>query len=626
MQPLDDSALPPTCVVVVNWNGWRDTIACLESLLALAAPPMRVVVCDNGSTDESVAQLDRYLRERLPHWEPAAGQPGLQNPQPGQGVRSVHLLRLQENLGYAGALNAGIAWARERWSPRGFWLLNNDVQAQPGALEALVAAHASVPHAGVCGSVLMEWDAPDRIQGVAGVYRRWLGVGWHDKGAPAGKDVKLDVDYPIGASMYVATDYLNEVGPMDPGYFLYCEEMDWAERGRRHGYRPVVALRSRLRHKEGASTGSRGGVRNKSLLSERHGVISRLRITRKFWPHWLPVVWCSLLLVVLDRLLHGETARAGLVLRLMFSPSLWLRDPGGAAPAPRLAPLFEAIDRKGYLDASNRALLAQACRRDSDILASHPGRAFHLQRFCLCCNRTTRMRVDYASSYAQENGKSIPNWRERLVCGRCRMNNRQRLVASLVRQSLVTGRRSTIYLMEQVTPIFEWVSNLPATEVHGSEYLGPGYKGGERVRGLRHEDVMNLSYPDASFELVVSNDVMEHIPDPARALQECFRVLKPGGAMLATFPFHVESDTTVVRARLAGDGIEHLLPPQYHGNPVSSDGSLVFHDFGWDLLDAMKDTGFAPAACEVYSSDEFGHLGAALLVFRLSKPQPASPA
>jgi GT2 family glycosyltransferase len=326
--PTDGSPSPiTTCAVVVNWNGWRDTLVCLESLFALGGAPMRVIVCDNASTDSSAPELERYLRDRWPQWRPAAGEPGFQNPQPGDSVLSVHLLRLSENLGYAGGINAGIQWARTRWTFRGFWLLNNDVQAQPGALEALVAAHGSVPDAGICGSVLLEWHQPERIQALAGIYRRWLGVGWHDKDLPAeGSDVSLAVDYPIGASMYVGTDYLDKVGLMDPSYFLYCEEMDWTERGRRQGYRPVVALKSRLRHKEGASTGSRGGVRNKSLLSERYGVINRLRITRKFWPHYVPIVWSSLLLVVLDRLSHGEMERARLVLRLMFSPSHWLRD------------------------------------------------------------------------------------------------------------------------------------------------------------------------------------------------------------------------------------------------------------------------------------------------------------
>jgi SAM-dependent methyltransferase len=203
-----------------------------------------------------------------------------------------------------------------------------------------------------------------------------------------------------------------------------------------------------------------------------------------------------------------------------------------------------------------------------------------------------------------------------VVCSRCGMNNRQRLVAKLIQQSAMQSR---IYLMEQITPIFEWVRNLHGIEVHGSEYLGYEFKGGERVNGVRHEDVMNLSYPDESFDLIVSNDVLEHIPDPKRALKECFRVLKRGGTVLATFPFHVANNTTISRARLVANDIEHLLPPQYHGNPVSSDGSLVFHGFGWDLLDVMRGVGFASTVCEAYSSEEFGHLGNGLLIFRLSK-------
>ena len=327
-RPHSPGFAPAVCAVVVNWNGWRDTIVCLESLLALGGTPMRVVVCDNGSTNASVQELERWMRERLQGWPATEGEPGLAHPHPGDGVQSVHLLRLTRNLGYAAGLNAGIAWAREHWPAlRGFWLLNNDVHAQAGALDALVSAHDSVPDAGICGSVLLEWDQPERIQAVAGVYRRWLGVGWHatEVSAHAG-EAGFAVDYPVGASMYVDTAYLDRVGPMDEEFFLYCEEMDWAERGRRLGYRALVAPRSRLRHKEGASTGSRSGVRNKSLLSERYGVTSRLRITRKLWPHLLPVVWCSLLLVIVDRLAHREWARAGLVVRLMFTPSQWMRD------------------------------------------------------------------------------------------------------------------------------------------------------------------------------------------------------------------------------------------------------------------------------------------------------------
>jgi hypothetical protein len=287
----------------------------------------------------------------------------------------------------------------------------------------------------------------------------------------------------------------------------------------------------------------------------------------------------------------------------------------------RIDPVYVAQDRQAFFDARRRANLPEQERSYAQLLASEESGRMDLRRFCLCCNETMPMLVDYQSCAVEEDGSRTPNWRERLVCRACGMNNRQRLVAKLVQQCVAGYERPRIYLMEQVTPIFEWIRKLDGVEVDGSEYLGHEHKGGTQIKGIRHEDVMNLSYPDASFDLIVSNDVLEHIPDPHRALRECFRVLRHGGTFLATFPFHLGSDTTKVRARLAGNTIEHLLPPVYHGNPVSSSGSLVFQDFGWDLLDAMRAIGFSPAQCESYWSDEFGHLGTGLQVFRLRKPQ-----
>jgi hypothetical protein len=286
----------------------------------------------------------------------------------------------------------------------------------------------------------------------------------------------------------------------------------------------------------------------------------------------------------------------------------------------RIEPVFLTADREAFLDPARAARLGALAAPCAERLRNQSSGRLHLRRFCLCCNETTRMLVDYASCFEAADGSRTPNWRERLVCTQCGMNNRQRLVAKLVQQAASASARSRIYLMEQVTPIFEWVRKLPGAEAHGSEYLGHQYRGGEHVDGIRHEDVMKLSYPDASFDLIVSNDVLEHIPDPQMALRECFRVLRPGGSLLATFPFHVEKETTAVRAKLVGGRIEHLLPAQYHGNPVSPDGSLVFHDFGWDLFEVMRRAGFSAAVLEQYSSDLFGHLGPGLLVFRLPKP------
>jgi GT2 family glycosyltransferase len=327
----------PVCVVVVNWNGWRDTLMCLASLFALEGHPLHIVVCDNGSTDESREMLSTWLGEQLVSAHPDAARDAQVLPfsppvsaKPGW-VRDVHLLCLARNLGYAGGLNRGIDWGRTAFGVASFWLLNNDIRAEPAALRSLIEARDEVPDAGLCGSVLLDWDQPTDIQAIGGIFNKALGVGWHLRELPrrqeAGENVFLSVDYPVGASLLVEQDYIDKVGLMDESYFLYYEEMDWAERGRRHGYRTVIALKSRLLHKEGASTGSHGGVRNLSTLSEHYSVVNRLRITRKLWPRYLPLVWLSLGAVALERLVHGNRARAILVLRLMLSPWLWLTAP-----------------------------------------------------------------------------------------------------------------------------------------------------------------------------------------------------------------------------------------------------------------------------------------------------------
>lgn len=285
----------------------------------------------------------------------------------------------------------------------------------------------------------------------------------------------------------------------------------------------------------------------------------------------------------------------------------------------RIEPVFVASDREEFIAGSSHLRSLGLAQRCAELERRRPSGAFDLHRFCLCCNETRPMLVDDRYGRDEPDGSRRVNWRERLVCRGCGMNNRQRLVAKLVQQAVLGSERPSVYLMEQVTPIFRWVDRLDGVAVEGSEYLGHAYQGGQRVGGVRHEDVMNLSYPDASFDLIVSNDVLEHIPDPARAIEQCFRVLRSGGTMLATIPFDSGRDTTQVRARLVGEALEHLLPPQYHGNPVSSDGSLVFHDFGWDLLETMRSAGFASVHSECYASDEFGHLGPGLLVFRLRK-------
>jgi SAM-dependent methyltransferase len=230
--------------------------------------------------------------------------------------------------------------------------------------------------------------------------------------------------------------------------------------------------------------------------------------------------------------------------------------------------------------------------------------AWELPGWCRVCNQAVSFGVDWSWSWNR-----TVNFRERLVCPQCGLNNRQRFAAALL-QGLIerSPDRIRIYLYEQVTDFYRVASGL-AAEVIGSEYLGNTLRSGEVVEGIRHEDALDLSFDDASLDCIFSNDVYEHVPDIDRSLVEAARVLAPSGSLVFSVPFNPREQATRQRARLDGGEIVHLMEPVVHDNPMSGEGSLVFFDYGWDLLERCRAAGFQDAYMLAYYSVIYGHIG-----------------
>lgn len=285
-----------------------------------------------------------------------------------------------------------------------------------------------------------------------------------------------------------------------------------------------------------------------------------------------------------------------------------------------LTPIASVKRREDFILALDSDLLRQIREIEVTLIESSKNEAFAVDGYCVPCSKNVSFLVDMQSGGQRQDNGWLPNWRERLECPLCRMNNRQRLIATLVKQRLDGSSGKHIYFMEQVTPIYNWaVATFKNHNIVGSEYLGYEYEGGTIINGIRHEDVENLSFPDDALDLIVSNDVFEHVPNPAKAFAECARVLKVGGEILATLPFHSDKDESIIRAKIVNGQLEHILPPSYHGNPVSTDGSLVFTDFGWDVLKDIQAAGFSDVGVEIYASAEFGHFGGGQLIFKMTK-------
>jgi SAM-dependent methyltransferase len=246
------------------------------------------------------------------------------------------------------------------------------------------------------------------------------------------------------------------------------------------------------------------------------------------------------------------------------------------------------------------------------IARAHPKRdeSWHQPGFCQACRQAALFLIDW-----QVTGPDYPNYRERLVCPHCGLNNRQRFMAAFFRRVLDEsgGKIRDVYLYEQVTAFYHWLTGtFPDLPVQASEFLGFEYKSGDVVNGIRHEDALALSFADESLDVILSNDVYEHVPNIHPALSEARRVLRPGGKLLITTPFFQDTADTVQRAILAQGKLVHMHPEVYHGNPVSEKGSLVFYDYGWDILDFCRRAGFSDAYVLGYYSMFYGYMGGAM--------------
>ena len=119
----------------------------------------------------------------------------------------------------------------------------------------------------------------------------------------------------------------------------------------------------------------------------------------------------------------------------------------------------------------------------------------------------------------------------------------------------------------------------------GTHYF-PNAACGQIHNGFRCEDLEAQTFPDQIFDLVITQDVLEHLLHPGKALEEIARTLKPGGAHLFTVPWYYWKKTEIRAIEKDGE-IIHLAPPEYHGNPINREGSLVVREWGFDMMDII---------------------------------------
>lgn len=227
---MDRASVPRVAALVLSYQGRDVTLQALESLTRQdgperGGPRCDVVVIDNGSTDGTAEAV-------------AAAYP------------EVTVLCAGENRGPARGVNLGLAWAREHGHDYAL-VLNNDIEADPGLIAALVAAAEADPRAGCVGPKAFYYWERERIWSAGGKLRfreavtAEVGEGEVDRGQ---WDRDREVGYVNGCAMLIRRAALEAAGPWDPLYFLGVEDADFCLRVRRAGYRCLYAHRARLWH------------------------------------------------------------------------------------------------------------------------------------------------------------------------------------------------------------------------------------------------------------------------------------------------------------------------------------------------------------------------------------------
>jgi GT2 family glycosyltransferase len=268
---------PSVACILVNWNGVSDTLACLDSLRVQNYAELKVFVVDNGSTNDSIAQI------RTAHPE-------------------VDVIAAGENLGFATGVNVGLRRAYAEHFDF-FWLLNNDTVCPADTCSKLVRKALANPAAGIIGSVLYYMHHPVQVQAWGGgEINTLLGRTTHacQPFLPGPKS------YATFASVLLPRAVLERVGVLWEGYFMYWEDGDFALRTRAAGYGLVIAEDTAILHREGGSTAA------KSPKTDRFSTTAGLHFLDRHSP--LPLfskVWfLSVRLLARVLRLHPENVRA----------------------------------------------------------------------------------------------------------------------------------------------------------------------------------------------------------------------------------------------------------------------------------------------------------------------------
>ena len=294
---ISENSVPRVTIVILNWNRWKDTIECLESLYRIDYPRYDVIVVDNASIDESIRKVQEYalgnVRIESKFFQYDSANKPIKifeyNGEISQACcweiyeylelppnRRMILIQNMKNYGFAEGNNIAVRFALKKLDPDYVLLLNNDVVVNKNFLIELVKVAENSPKIGIVGPKIYYYDFQGRTDVInfAGedlVLWKAEGIRYGYRKVDQGQYNRIrSVNKIDGACIMIKREVFRSVGLLDSNFFIYWEENDFCVRTKKKGYQLLYVPTSKIWHKIPSSTAfyrpMRGYHYNKSKL------------------------------------------------------------------------------------------------------------------------------------------------------------------------------------------------------------------------------------------------------------------------------------------------------------------------------------------------------------------------
>lgn len=243
---------PKVAIILVNYNGYEDTVECVNSLLAISYKNMFIFVVDNASTEGNRIQEDVFLQ------------------------KAVRIIQSKENLGFSGGNNLAIQIAlKEKFDY--VLLLNNDTSVEPDFLSEMIEAAENNHRVGIVAGKIYFYHDKNRIWAAGGQYNRRTGLTVQYGGVDRRElNVERDVTFATGCLMLIPCEVIHKVGLLDESFFLYSEDTDYCQRVIDAGYKIRYVPTAKIYHKVSASIG------NTSSMQQQYMMRNNLYMIKKY--------------------------------------------------------------------------------------------------------------------------------------------------------------------------------------------------------------------------------------------------------------------------------------------------------------------------------------------------------